>query len=104
MKREDAMNWVNALRSGKYKQGHYFLKNNDRYCCLGVLNELYPELRLSGGSSMELFNYQKIGLNGPNGELPGSSLRLSDLNDSKIGYFNFDEIADIIQIYYVEGI
>ncbi len=32
--------WVEALRSGEFKQGHYELKNEDddtRYCCLGVL-------------------------------------------------------------------
>jgi hypothetical protein len=46
MKKEVAKKWIQALRSGKYKQGkgflkHYNNKNEPRYCCLGVLCELY---------------------------------------------------------------
>lgn len=35
--------WVDALRSGDYKQGKHALHNNseDKYCCLGVLCDLY---------------------------------------------------------------
>lgn len=33
--------WVKALRSGKYIQGRFHLKKNDKYCCLGVLTDLY---------------------------------------------------------------
>lgn len=29
--------WLEALRSGKYKQDHRRLKSNDGFCCLGVL-------------------------------------------------------------------
>ena len=31
--------WIEALRSGKYRQGHNLLHNaaNNTYCCLGVL-------------------------------------------------------------------
>lgn len=33
--------WIDALRSGKYKQGRYFLCNvDDEYCCLGVAAEV----------------------------------------------------------------
>lgn len=38
--------WIEALRSGKYKQGHCRLRKKDRttgvvrYCCLGVAAEL----------------------------------------------------------------
>jgi len=32
--------WLEALRSGKYQQGKNFLREGDRYCCLGVLCEL----------------------------------------------------------------
>ena len=39
--------WVEALRSGKYKQGKSALKvktkKGFKYCCLGVLCELYQE-------------------------------------------------------------
>lgn len=32
--------WLHALRSGEYKQGRNFLRDGDRYCCLGVLCDL----------------------------------------------------------------
>jgi len=41
MKQDIAKIWVEALRSGKYKQGKEFLLANNKYCCLGVLCDLY---------------------------------------------------------------
>lgn len=37
--------WIEALRSGDYKQGRGWLRNiDDEYCCLGVLeNLIQPE-------------------------------------------------------------
>lgn len=32
--------WVKALRSGKYKQGEGELRNNNHFCCLGVLCDI----------------------------------------------------------------
>jgi len=32
--------WVAALLSGEYKQGKFYLRHEDKYCCLGVLCEL----------------------------------------------------------------
>lgn len=33
--------WVRALRSGKYKQATGALRNEDGFCCLGVLCDVY---------------------------------------------------------------
>lgn len=33
--------WIEALRSGQYKQGEGCLREADKYCCLGVLTDLY---------------------------------------------------------------
>lgn len=33
--------WIEALRSGEYKQGTGCLREDDRYCCLGVLVDLH---------------------------------------------------------------
>ena len=42
MKKDIAKLWTKALRSGKYKQGKYTLRNHDNsFCCLGVLCDLY---------------------------------------------------------------
>jgi len=35
--------WVDALRSGKYKQGKFALRRGDRFCCLGVACQLAVE-------------------------------------------------------------
>ena len=35
--------WVNALRSGEYKQATGRLRKNDGYCCLGVLCDLHSK-------------------------------------------------------------
>ena len=107
MKKEVALKWIEALRSGKYRQGRRFLCYDGKYCCLGVLNELYLNLELDkydytvGKSHETLPRANIIGLNSHTGYLPGSETSLAKLNDE--GY-TFDEIADIIQIEYVEGL
>lgn len=35
--------WVRALRSGEYQQGTGQLRKEDKYCCLGVLTDLYDK-------------------------------------------------------------
>ena len=40
MKEEVAKAWVEALRSGRYQQGHNSLKNVTGFCCLGVLCDI----------------------------------------------------------------
>jgi hypothetical protein len=42
--------WVTALRSGKYEQGQsqlatLYTKHNTKYCCLGVLCNIHPDVR-----------------------------------------------------------
>jgi hypothetical protein len=32
--------WVEALRRGKYEQGHEQLRRDGRFCCLGILCEI----------------------------------------------------------------
>lgn len=45
MKKKIAEKWMKALESGQYKQGRGKLCNiaGDRFCCLGVLTNLYCE-------------------------------------------------------------
>ena len=33
--------WTDALRSGHYRQGKTYLNHRGRFCCLGVLTDLY---------------------------------------------------------------
>lgn len=38
--------WLEALRSGKYKQGTLALKTvGERFCCLGVLADIHPDYK-----------------------------------------------------------
>ena len=41
MNQEIKQRWVEALRSGEYKQGYEYLYNCGAFCCLGVLTDLY---------------------------------------------------------------
>lgn len=43
MLNENAKKWVQALRSGEYKQGKDALRDNDKFCCLGVACEVYKK-------------------------------------------------------------
>ena len=58
MKPDIKAQWVTALRSGHYKQGHGFLRQPDdydaqtepdRFCCLGVLCDLYAQMHPNDG-------------------------------------------------------
>lgn len=110
MKKSIAMKWVNALRSGKYKQGEMgYLKDSEGgYCCLGVLCEVVGQEAKpwdDGGNETASPLVQKLsGLKTDCGNLFGDNTSLAGLNDD--GYeenhhkcrLTFDEIADIIQI------
>lgn len=111
MTRAQAMKWVDALRSGKYKQTTETLQDANGFCCLGVACEIFiPESRLQ--------HYSQTGY--LIGRVPGhqmhcprwlrvlmddfheiSGIGLSELNDDY--YFSFNEIADVIQLIYCEG-
>ena len=41
MKRVTSKEWSDALRSGEYQQGKDFLHEGNRFCCLGVLCDLF---------------------------------------------------------------
>ena len=107
--KEDIQTWIDALRSGEYKQGRHSLQSTEsRYWCLGVACKLFiePQLqdldenRLVGGlpydqrNSPEWLTYISTELNKYTGH------HLNYLNDN-MG-FTFDEIADVLQAVYVE--
>jgi hypothetical protein len=43
MKADIKAKWLTALRSGQYEQVDSVLRNNEGYCCLGVLCDLYAQ-------------------------------------------------------------
>jgi hypothetical protein len=64
------LQWLEALRSGKYKQGQGFLRDtDDRYCCLGVYGQLLgAEMRLKSNSHGYAFTVRGEG--GSNDDRP----------------------------------
>lgn len=103
--------WVAALRSGEYQQGRNFLRrDNDTYCCLGVLCDLLKaDLKIDWKNrEFENFSFANrdvflpgsvsslAGLesNDPMVTVDGKQRRLSELNDK--GY-SFPQIADLIE-------
>lgn len=93
--------WVEALRSGKYKQGKAALRSNENhFCCVGVLCDIVApnDWQLSGS----IFNFQ--GTN--HYDLPANFRRDLDIpnaEENKLIYMNdyknksFSEIADYIE-------
>ena len=103
MNKEIKKKWVNALVSGKYKQGTNRLRTGDSYCCLGVLCDIIDSSRwdITYINNAEYFTYA-----GWVGYLPKDTLKLSELigddthyltrlND-ELGY-SFKEIANWIE-------
>jgi hypothetical protein len=103
--------WVAALRSGEYKQGKRKLRNKDKFCCLGVLCDVYSkEKGVEWSKENTYFGFSEIlpkivadwsGLQDSDPKLsdksvyPYSKVELSYLNDSY--NFNFFEIANLIE-------
>ena len=107
--------WLEALRSGEYKQGRGLLRDGNKYCCLGVLCDIYRQ-RVGGSwfGIYTVFHDRRGDENasflprdvGRWAELPlrpnVEGVLLSSLNDGVAEPYcatrlNFDEIADLIQ-------
>jgi hypothetical protein len=98
MNPEIKQKWVEALRSGKYKQGYKQLRDeNGAYCCLGVLCEVVGKPYTGSHGSLpssvaELAGVHKSGL------LPKAVENehfLASVNDYL--KYDFNQIADIIE-------
>lgn len=112
--KKDAQKWVNALRSGNYKQTIGKLQHEEGFCCLGVACAIFiPKDKLE----TEKLSEESI----PNliGGLPEDQehapewlknidtdlyerldgVSFTDLND--IENLSFDEIADVIELVYI---
>ena len=106
MDRVFAKKWVNALRSGKYKQCQKTLHDGEGFCCLGVAidllgvkwrksvdGEYYPGYSREHMVLPDKIRKQ-IGMKNQAGRVVCNNVYLSELNDNGK---SFDEIADIIE-------
>ena len=90
---ENQTKWVEALRSGKYKQGRQYLNQDGKYCCLGVACEvlkIMPEDMFYPPWSL----VQALDLVDDAGKSRDSSATLAWLNDNGK---DFEAIADLIE-------
>lgn len=110
--------WVEALRSGAYKQARSVLRDGDVYCCLGVACDI-SGLGLWDVESYNVGNGDRsftvlprgvmdwLGLNSANPELifakgkggGNAEMTAAFANDSARA--SFDEIADAIALTYL---
>ena len=99
MDQELKARWVEALRSGRYKQGKNYLFEDGRYCCLGVLQKILtgkePPLRWGGLDSIpEQMRFLEE-------HAKHLELLLANMNDGKGDFLGkgqtFAEIADYIE-------
>lgn len=89
--------WIEALRSGKYKQGRRTLCWDNTYCCLGVLAEINGHLQKTPFINKSCYTCydtlpsdlaMEFGIN-------GVMYDLMDMNDNK--KWTFNQIADWIE-------
>lgn len=104
LKPEIKKQWVAALRSGKYRQGRFALKQGREFCCLGMLCDLYGKAH---GVPWSTSKEDGATMLGASLDLPGAVIewafgakrpphnRLVAMNDDEKK--SFAEIADYIE-------
>lgn len=119
--KREIQKWVDALRSGEYQQTRGVLESATGFCCLGVACKvLIPEAKQYWGMGGRLMgSFPGAQEWAPNWlrKIPGDfrqrfGFGLDGLND--VGFvvdseltlepFTFDEIADLLQAVYIEGV
>lgn len=116
MKRSIARRWASALDSGEYKQTVGRLRDDEGFCCIGVLCNIHaqdnPEI---AAKETDMYSYlgceeeapeevlEWSGMKEPEGELPErirGHMCLTGLNDN--AQMSFPEIAKIIRKHWKE--
>jgi hypothetical protein len=109
MKEKIAEKWINALRSGEYEQGKGSLRLRNKYCCLGVLCDLYSKENNENwemfDEKTEQYSFQEClaylpekvqkwaGMKTCSGEINHKIDSLTHANDKG---FTLEEIAEVI--------
>ena len=101
MNKEVKERWITALRDGTYKQGRLALRIGERFCCLGVLCDIYdPTLWTDAELSRSRYSYKSLDSMPPLDVMIWAGLtnaqagQLANANDNGS---SFDEIAKIIE-------
>jgi hypothetical protein len=109
MNRAIKQQWIKALRSGEYEQGIHALRSGDRYCCLGVLCDLYDsKLWFNVRDNYSYMNADDLlpdevvnwaELDSDNGVFIGDSGEKQDLSTLNDTGKTFSQLADLIERY-----
>ncbi len=103
MKPDIKQRWLEALRSGKYKQGtHSLSSNTGQYCCLGVLCDIHSK---ETGTPWVYGHYMELWASLPDEVQLWAGLHSCDpvAGDKALSVWNdatlvgFDGIADLIE-------
>jgi hypothetical protein len=115
MNKEVKEKWLEALRSGEYEQGRERLRSGDKFCCLGVLCEIYrkdmdngewrtydkDDILFQTGATSKfgtlprvVINWSELPDDNPNVTHDGMVNTLASLNDNGE---SFETIADVIE-------
>lgn len=99
MNQEIKQKWIEALRSGKYKQGKYHLKivdesGEESFCCLGVLASLFGPVEpyqvylapnLQNETCLQKINQHKLSyMNDGSSDREYSFLQIADYIEAKL--------------------
>jgi hypothetical protein len=84
--------WIDALRSGDYKQASGRLETPEGFCCMGVLAKVVGvQPDPTSGRLADAFYGETVGLSEEN------QMKLARLNDKR--KFSFERIADVIELF-----
>lgn len=107
MKKDIKDKWVAALRSGKYEQGKFALRNHDnKFCCLGVLCDIIDNNKWKTfekpNSAKGNYPYTYNGYTGVLNSIIMEEIKMKDEDQEKLAIMNddgksFAEIADWIE-------
>lgn len=102
--------WIDALRSGKYKQTTDLLEDRLGLCCLGVACKIFIPVNDQITHLGLLVGLAPIGQRNADLWLKEIDERFQALTGKSLSYLNdtllltFDEIADVLQAVYIEEV
>lgn len=86
MNKEIKQKWVEALRSGEYKQGKGTLRTNNLFCCLGVLCDItFPDKWENKLGRWFMFGFD--------GTLPDDVVKTTETVKNN-PYFNLEKVSN----------
>lgn len=114
--REFIVQWIEALRSGNYKQGRMQLVKRDNlekhwsFCCLGVACDIAEEAGMLKKMQRDGFSYSELGFFPPEMEKDSSSYSFTSIPFTLSKWLGWNELSlpfeqipgDLTDVKYIE--